>query len=120
MVAREEALAILPDGVSAAADAAPLMCAGVTTFNALRNSGARPGDTVAVQGIGGLGHLAVQFAAKMGFRTVVVGRGTDKEDFAKKLGASHYIDGAAAIRRSSWRSSGARRSSYRPSPTPRP
>jgi D-arabinose 1-dehydrogenase-like Zn-dependent alcohol dehydrogenase len=72
-----------------------LVCAGVTTFNALRNSGARPGETVAVLGIGGLGHLAVQYAAKMGFRTVAIARGRDKESLARKLGAHHYIDSAA-------------------------
>ncbi|MGA7090288.1 MAG: zinc-binding dehydrogenase, partial [Candidatus Acidiferrales bacterium] len=71
------------------------MCAGVTTFNCLRNSGARPGETVAVIGLGGLGHLAVQFAAKSGFRTIAIGRGNDKGDFAKKLGAAHYIDNAS-------------------------
>ena len=92
MTARASALALVPDELSAA-DAAPLMCAGVTTFNCLRNSGARPGDTVAVVGIGGLGHLAIQFAAKSGYRTVAIGRGgQDKEALAKKLGASHYID----------------------------
>jgi alcohol dehydrogenase len=68
------------------------MCAGVTTFNALRNSGARPGDNVAVLGIGGLGHLGVQFAARMGFNTVAIARGKDKEKFARQLGAHHYID----------------------------
>ncbi len=73
-------------------DAGPLMCAGVTTFNSLRNSGARPGDLVAVLGIGGLGHLGIQFAAKMGFRTVAIARGMDKEPLARKLGAVHYID----------------------------
>ena len=73
-------------------EAAPLMCAGVTTFNALRNSGARPGDVVAILGIGGLGHLGVQFAAKMGFLTVAIARGKDKEDLALKLGARHYLD----------------------------
>ena len=71
------------------------MCAGVTTFNALRNSGARPGDVVAVLGVGGLGHLAVQFAAKMGFETVAIARGADKEAFARQLGARHYIDSRA-------------------------
>jgi D-arabinose 1-dehydrogenase-like Zn-dependent alcohol dehydrogenase len=95
MIARPEALALAPEGVAVAADAAPLMCAGVTTFNALRNSGARPGDVVAVQGVGGLGHLAVQFAAKMGFATVAIARGADKEELARKLGASHYIDSNA-------------------------
>ena len=91
MVAPAEALAVVPDEVSAVAGA-PLMCAGVTTFNALRNSGARGGDVVAVLGIGGLGHLGVQFAARMGFNTVAIARGKDKEAFAKKLGAHHYID----------------------------
>ena len=91
MVAPAEALALVPDDLSAV-ESAPLMCAGVTTFNALRNSGAQPGDLVAVLGIGGLGHLGVQFAAKMGFNTVAIARGKDKEPLAKKLGAMHYID----------------------------
>src|SRR5205809_888013 len=91
MVAPAEALARVPDGLSAL-DGAPLMCAGVTTFNALRNSGVRGGDVVAVLGIGGLGHLGVQFAAKMGFKTVAIARGKDKEPLAKKLGAIRYID----------------------------
>ena len=95
MVAPAEALAVVPDELSAV-DGAPLMCAGVTTFNALRNSGARAGDVVAVLGIGGLGHLGVQFAARMGFNTVAIARGKDKEAFAKKLGAHHYIDSQAA------------------------
>src|SRR6266487_2121619 len=95
MLAPAEALARVPDGLSAA-DGAPLMCAGVTTFNALRNSGARAGDVVAVLGIGGLGHLGVQFAAKMGFKTVAIARGKDKEAFAKQLGAHHYIDSRAS------------------------
>src|SRR3954454_8798798 len=73
-------------------DAAPLMCAGVTTFNALRNSGARPGDVVAVHGLGGLGHLGVQYAAKMGFHTVGIARGRDKEPLARQLGAAAYIN----------------------------
>jgi len=73
-------------------DAAPLLCAGITTFNALRNSGARPGDTVAILGIGGLGHLAIQYAAKAGYRTVAVARGQDKAALAKQLGAHIYID----------------------------
>jgi D-arabinose 1-dehydrogenase-like Zn-dependent alcohol dehydrogenase len=76
-------------------DAAPLMCAGLTTFNALRNSGARPGDVVAILGLGGLGHLGVQYAAKMGFHTVAIGRGKDKEPLARQLGASVYIDNGA-------------------------
>jgi D-arabinose 1-dehydrogenase-like Zn-dependent alcohol dehydrogenase len=95
MIARQEALASIPEGMVVAADAAPLMCAGVTTFNALRNSGARPGDVVAVQGVGGLGHLGVQYAAKMGFTTVAIARGREKEELARKLGASQYIDSAA-------------------------
>jgi D-arabinose 1-dehydrogenase-like Zn-dependent alcohol dehydrogenase len=91
MVAPASALARIPDGLTPE-EVAPLMCAGVTTFNALRNSGARPGDTVAVLGLGGLGHLGVQFSVKMGFRTLAIARGRDKEPFAKKLGAFHYID----------------------------
>jgi alcohol dehydrogenase len=91
MVAPASALALVPEGLSAE-EGAPLMCAGVTTFNCLRNSGARPGDVVAVVGLGGLGHLGVQFAAKSGFNTVAVARGKDKEALAGKLGASHYID----------------------------
>jgi D-arabinose 1-dehydrogenase-like Zn-dependent alcohol dehydrogenase len=91
MIAPSGALAQIPDGLSAV-DAAPLMCAGVTTFNPLRNSGARPGDLVAILGIGGLGHLGIQFAAKMGFRTVAIARGMDKEALARKLGALSYID----------------------------
>ena len=86
-----EALALIPDDLSAV-DAAPLMCAGITTFNSLRHSGAIPGDLVAVIGIGGLGHLGVQFAAKMGMNTVAIARGRDKEALARKLGAHHYID----------------------------
>src|SRR5438093_8797475 len=95
MLAPAEALALVPDELSGV-DAAPLMCAGVTTFNALRNSGARGGDVVAGLGIGGLGHLGVQFAARMGFKTVAIARGKDKEAFAKKLGAHHYIDSQAS------------------------
>ena len=94
MIAPEEAVAAMPDGLSAH-EAAPLLCAGITTFNALRNAGARPGDVVAVQGIGGLGHLGVQYASKMGFHTVAIGRGGDKEALAKKLGADRYIDSSA-------------------------
>jgi D-arabinose 1-dehydrogenase-like Zn-dependent alcohol dehydrogenase len=89
-----EGLALIPDEVSAL-DAGPLMCAGITTFNSLRNSRARAGDTVAVLGVGGLGHLAVQFASKMGFRTIAIARGTDKEPLAKQLGARDYIDSTA-------------------------
>jgi D-arabinose 1-dehydrogenase-like Zn-dependent alcohol dehydrogenase len=91
MVAPAKALASVPDDLNSV-DSAPLMCAGITTFNALRNSGARGGDVVGVLGIGGLGHLGVQFAAKMGFNTVAIARGKDKEPLAKKLGAHHYID----------------------------
>lgn len=91
VVAPAEALAAIPDDLPAE-EAGPFMCAGVTVFNALRNSGARAGDVVAVQGIGGLGHLGVQYARKMGFETVALGRGKDKESLAKKLGAHHYID----------------------------
>jgi D-arabinose 1-dehydrogenase-like Zn-dependent alcohol dehydrogenase len=91
MIAPIEALAAIPDDLSAAA-AAPLLCAGITTFNALRNSAARPGDLVAIQGIGGLGHLAVQFAAKMGFHTVAIARGREKANLAYDLGAHLYID----------------------------
>jgi D-arabinose 1-dehydrogenase-like Zn-dependent alcohol dehydrogenase len=91
MIAPTSALALVPEELSAA-DAAPLMCAGVTTFNCLRNSGARPGDLVTIVGLGGLGHLAVQFAAKSGFKTIAVARGKDKEALALKLGASHYIE----------------------------
>jgi len=94
VIARAEAVARVPDELTAV-EAAPLLCAGVTTFNALRNCGARPGDTVAVLGIGGLGHLGVQYAAKMGFRTVAIGRGGDKEGLARELGAWRYIDNQA-------------------------
>ena len=91
VVVPHESAARIPEKLSAV-DAGPLLCAGVTTYNALRNSGARPGDTVAVQGIGGLGHLAIQYAARMGFRTVAVSRGADKEELARQLGAHEYID----------------------------
>ncbi len=91
MVAPAEAVARVPEGLSEV-ESAPLMCAGVTTFNALRNSGARGGDLVAVLGIGGLGHLGVQYAVKMGFKTVAIARGKDKEALARQLGAWHYID----------------------------
>jgi D-arabinose 1-dehydrogenase-like Zn-dependent alcohol dehydrogenase len=84
----------VPDDLASVA-AAPLMCAGITTFNALRNSGARPGELVAVLGIGGLGHLGVQFAAKCGFHTVAIARGADKAPLARELGAHHYIDSQA-------------------------
>jgi len=94
MIAPVSALAAMPDSLDAA-EAAPLLCAGITTFNALRHSGALPGDTVAVQGIGGLGHLGVQFASKFGYRTVAIGRGAENAARAKKLGASDYIDSQA-------------------------
>lgn len=93
MVCPWEAAARIPDALSAA-DAGPLLCAGITTFNSLRNSGARPGDVVAVQGVGGLGHLALQYANRMGFHTVALSRGKDKEELAKSLGAHDYIDSA--------------------------
>jgi D-arabinose 1-dehydrogenase-like Zn-dependent alcohol dehydrogenase len=91
MLAPAIALALVPEELSAV-EAAPLMCAGITTYNALRNSGARPGDLVAVHGLGGLGHLGVQFAMKMGFKTAAIARGKDKEPLAQKLGAHCYID----------------------------
>jgi D-arabinose 1-dehydrogenase-like Zn-dependent alcohol dehydrogenase len=91
MITPTVALASIPDRLSAT-EAAPLMCAGITTYNALRNSGARVGDVVAILGIGGLGHLGIQFAAKMGFRTIAIARGKDKEEMVTKLGAIHYID----------------------------
>jgi D-arabinose 1-dehydrogenase-like Zn-dependent alcohol dehydrogenase len=93
MVAPAHALAAIPDEFGAA-DAAPLLCAGVTTFNALRHSGAMPGDVVAILGVGGLGHLGVQFANKLGFRTVAIARGADKEPLSRQLGAHHFIDNA--------------------------
>ena len=94
MIAEARGIAAIPDEL-ASAEAAPLLCAGITTYNALRNAGLRGGDLVAVQGIGGLGHLGVQFARHMGFRTVAIGRGRDKEKLAKDLGAHVYIDAAA-------------------------
>src|SRR5829696_682718 len=94
MIAPATALAAIPDELSAA-EAGPFMCAGVTVYNALRNSGARAGDVVAVHGIGGLGHLGVQYARQMGFNTVAINRGNDKAQLALKLGAHHYIDSVA-------------------------
>ena len=91
VIAPANALALIPEDLSDV-DAAPLMCAGVTTYNSLRHSGARPGDLVAILGIGGLGHLAVQFAAKSGYRTIAIARGEDKAPLAKQLGAHSYID----------------------------
>ena len=94
MIAPATALAAVPDELPAE-EAGPFMCAGVTVFNALRNSGARAGEVVAVQGIGGLGHLGIQYARRMGFKTVAINRGNDKEPLALKLGAHHYIDAKA-------------------------
>ena len=94
LIAPAAVLAVIPDELPAE-EAGPFMCAGVTVFNALRNSGARAGDLVAVHGIGGLGHLAVQYARRMGYRTVAINRGNDKEPLARKLGAHYYIDSTA-------------------------
>jgi propanol-preferring alcohol dehydrogenase len=94
VVVPAESVARIPEKLSAV-EAGPLLCAGVTTYNSLRNVGARAGDTVAVQGIGGLGHLGLQYAAKMGFRTVALSRGKDKEELARQLGAHEYVDTAA-------------------------
>ncbi|WP_251096099.1 alcohol dehydrogenase [Streptomyces sp. Caat 7-52] len=91
VIAPVDALARIPDAL-AASDAGPLACAGVTTYNGLRRSSARPGDLVAILGIGGLGHLGVQYAVAMGFETVAIARGAEKADFAKQLGAHHYVD----------------------------
>ena len=91
MIANAHALAAVPDAL-APAEAAPLLCAGLTTYNAIRNAPARTGDLVAIQGIGGLGHLGVQFANRMGFRVAALGTGADKEELARSLGAHHYID----------------------------
>ncbi len=94
VVVKASAMASIPDELSAE-EAAPLLCAGITTYNALRHSGAHAGDLVAVLGVGGLGHLGVQFASKLGFDTVAIARGTEKEELARKLGARHYIDSTA-------------------------
>jgi D-arabinose 1-dehydrogenase-like Zn-dependent alcohol dehydrogenase len=94
MIAPASALAAIPDELPAE-EAGPFMCAGVTVYNALRNSGAQPGQLVAVHGIGGLGHLGVQYARRMGFKTVAINRGNDKETLARQLGAHHYIDSTA-------------------------
>jgi len=94
MIAKASGLMSIPNEMSSAA-AAPLLCAGITTFNALRNAPAKAGDLVAVLGIGGLGHLGVQYARHMGFEVVAIDRGTDTAELAKKLGAHHYIDSAA-------------------------
>lgn len=95
MVAPAEAVAAMPDDLPSD-EAAPLLCAGVTVYNPLRNSGARAGDLVAIQGIGGLGHLGIQCARRMGFRTAAIGRGSDKASLATQLGAHHYIDASAS------------------------
>jgi D-arabinose 1-dehydrogenase-like Zn-dependent alcohol dehydrogenase len=95
MVAPADALALMPDGISVE-EAAPLLCAGITTYNALRHSGARPGDLVAIQGVGGLGHLGIQFANKFGCKVAAVSRGADNAALARKLGAHHYIDSQAS------------------------
>jgi D-arabinose 1-dehydrogenase-like Zn-dependent alcohol dehydrogenase len=118
MVVPADALAAIPDELNDA-EAAPLLCAGVTTFNALRHSGAMSGDVVAILGIGGLGHLGLQFANKLGFRTVAIARGADMEVLAHQLGAHHFIDSesedvAAALNRSV-----ARGPRWRPLPAPR-
>jgi len=94
MVAPVEALAAVPEGLTDA-EAAPLLCAGITTYNALRHSGAMPGDLVAVLGVGGLGHLGIQFANKFGYKVVAIGRGSESAALAKKLGASVYVDNRA-------------------------
>jgi D-arabinose 1-dehydrogenase-like Zn-dependent alcohol dehydrogenase len=94
MIAPVTALAAIPEGLPAE-EAGPFMCAGVTVFNALRNSGAQAGQVVAIHGIGGLGHLGIQYARQMGFETVAINRGNDKESLARKLGAHHYIDSKA-------------------------
>src|SRR5712671_2383978 len=108
-----EGLALIPEEINPI-DAAPLMCAGITTFNSLRNSGVRGGDTVAVLGIGGLGHLAIQFASKMGFRTIAIARGTDKEPLARQLGADTTSTALRPIRRPNFSGWAARRSSSQP------
>jgi D-arabinose 1-dehydrogenase-like Zn-dependent alcohol dehydrogenase len=95
MVAPIEALVAVPDGLSDT-EAAPLLCAGITTYNALRHSGALPGDLVAVQGVGGLGHLGIQFAQKFGYKVAAIGRGSENAPLAKKLGANVYIDSVAS------------------------
>src|SRR5216683_2256945 len=95
MIAKASGLIAVPDDLSSV-DAAPLLCAGLTTFSALRNSPARAGDLVAVFGVGGLGHLGVQYARRMGFEVVAIDRGSDKVELAKKLGAHHYIDGSTS------------------------
>ena len=91
MIANTTGLVPIPEELSTT-EAAPLMCAGVTTYNALRNSGARVGDVVAILGIGGLGHMGIQFSTKMGFKTIAIGRGKGKEEMVRNFGAIHYVD----------------------------
>jgi alcohol dehydrogenase len=119
VVAPATALARIPDGLSAV-DAAPIACAGLTMFNSLRRTDAGPRDLVAILGIGGLGHLGVQFAVKMGFRTVAIARGPEKADLACELGAHHYIDSSASDVAAELQTSAGRGSSRPPPPTPRP
>ena len=118
MLARAEAVARVPEGLTDA-EAAPLLCAGITTFNALRHSPAGPGDLVAVQGLGGLGHLGVQFANKLGFRTVAIARGADKEALSRKLRAHHFIDNATEDVAGALNALGGARAYSRPLPAPR-
>src|SRR6266571_354180 len=94
MIAQASGLAAIPDDLIPT-EAAPLLCAGLTTFNGLRNSKARPGDLVAIQGVGGLGHLGIQFARRMGFQVAAIARGPEKASLARKIGAHHYIDSNA-------------------------
>jgi D-arabinose 1-dehydrogenase-like Zn-dependent alcohol dehydrogenase len=119
MIARSEALALVPEELSAA-EAAPLMCAGVTTFNCLRNAGAQPGELVAVLGLGGLGHLGVQFAVKAGYRTVAIARGKDKEPLARQLGAWNYIDSQSQDPAAELKKLGGAKVILPPSPTAMP
>ncbi len=118
VIAPANALALIPDDLKDA-EAGPLLCAGVTTFNALRNSGARIGDTVAILGIGGLGHLAIQYAAKAGYRTIAIARGQDKGPLAKQLGAHIYIDSTTQDPAKELQKIGGAKSSSPPSPAPR-
>jgi len=115
MVAPVEALARMPASLDAA-EAAPLMCAGVTTFNSLRHSGALPSDLVAVQGIGGLGHLGIQFAKRFGYRVAAIGRRPESAALAKKLGADFYIDSASTDAALNSKNSAARASFLLPRP----
>ena len=120
MLAPIEALASIPDSLSDV-EAAPLLCAGITTFNSLRHSGALPSDLVAIQGIGGLGHLGIQFAAKFGYKVAAIGRGPENAALAKKLGAHVYIDSKATKRRRRAAKTRRRtRSSSPPPPAPKP